>query len=76
MVVYGSGIADGDQHSHENLPVLLVGRGGGSLTPGRHIVYPDGTPMTNLYLTLLDRLGVREDTLGDSTGRIEHLSDI
>jgi len=76
MVVYGSGIADGDQHSHENLPVLLVGRGGGSLTPGRHIVYPDDTPMTNLYLTLLDRLGVREDTLGDSTGRIEHLSDI
>ena len=76
MVVYGSGIADGDQHSHENLPVLLVGRGGGSLTPGRHVVYPDGTPMTNLYLTLLDRLGVREDTLGDSTGRIEHLSDI
>ncbi len=76
MVVYGSGIADGDQHSHENLPVLLVGRGGGSLTPGRHVVYPDGTPMTNLYLTLLDRLGVREETLGDSTGRIEHLSDI
>ena len=76
MVVYGSGIADGDQHSHENLPVLLIGRGGGSLTPGRHVVYPDGTPMTNLYLTLLDRLGVREETLGDSTGRIEHLSEI
>ena len=76
MIVYGSGIADGDQHSHENLPVLLVGRGGGSLTPGRHVVYPDGTPMTNLYLTLLDRLGVREDALGDSTGRIEHLTDI
>ncbi|HZA35991.1 MAG TPA: DUF1552 domain-containing protein, partial [Vicinamibacterales bacterium] len=71
MVVYGSGIADGDKHSHENLPVLLIGRGGGSLTPGRHVVYPDGTPMTNLYLTLLDRLGVREETLGDSTGHIE-----
>ena len=76
MVVYGSGIADGDRHSHENLPVLLVGRGGGSLAPGRHVVYPDGTPMTNLYLTLLDRLGVRENTLGDSTGRVEHLGDI
>jgi hypothetical protein len=76
MVVYGSGIADGDKHSHENLPVLLIGRGGGSLTPGRHVVYPDGTPMTNLYLTLLDRLGVREETLGDSTGHIEHLSEI
>jgi hypothetical protein len=76
MVVYGSGIADGDRHTHENLPVLLVGRGGGTLAPGRHIVYPDDTPMTNLYLTLLDRLGVREDTLGDSTGRVEHLGDI
>ena len=62
MVVYGSGIADGDRHSHENLPVLLVGQGGGTLSPGRHIIYPDDTPMTNLYLTLLDRLGVREDT--------------
>jgi hypothetical protein len=76
MIVYGSGIADGDRHSHENLPVLLVGRGGGALVPGRHIVYPDDTPMTNLYLTLLDRLGVREDTLGNSTGRVEHLGDI
>jgi hypothetical protein len=76
MIVYGSGIADGDSHSHENLPVLLVGRAGGTLTPGRHLVYPEGTPMTNLYLTLLDRLGVREETLGDSTGRIEHLGDI
>jgi hypothetical protein len=75
LVVYGSGIADGDKHSHENLPVLLVGRGGG-LSPGRHVVYPEGTPMTNLYLTLLDRLGVREDGIGDSTGRIEQLTDI
>jgi uncharacterized protein DUF1552 len=75
LVVYGSGIADGDKHSHENLPVLLVGRGGG-LSPGRHIVYPEDTPMTNLYLTLLDRLGIREDAIGDSTGRIEQLTDI
>jgi hypothetical protein len=75
LVVYGSGIADGDKHSHENLPVLVVGRGGG-LESGRHIAYPEGTPMTNLYLTLLDRLGVREDAIGDSTGRIEQLSDI
>jgi Protein of unknown function (DUF1552) len=75
MIVYGSGIADGDKHSHENLPVLLVGRGGG-LSPGRHVIYPDDTPMTNLYLTLLDRLGVREDAIGDSTGRIEQLAEI
>ena len=75
LIVYGSGIADGDKHSHENLPVLLAGRGGG-LAPGRHVVYPEGTPMTNLYLTLLDRLGVREDAIGDSTGRIEQLTEI
>jgi hypothetical protein len=75
LVVYGSGIADGDKHSHENLPVLLVGRGGG-LSPGRHVVYPEDTPMTNLYLTLLDRLGIREDAIGDSTGHVEHLTDI
>jgi hypothetical protein len=76
MVVYGSGIADGDRHTHEDLPVLLVGRGAGALQTGRHIVYSQDTPMTNLYLTLLDRIGVREESIGDSTGRIEHLTDM
>ncbi|HEX3227831.1 MAG TPA: DUF1552 domain-containing protein [Pyrinomonadaceae bacterium] len=76
MIVYGSGLADGNRHSHENLPVLLAGRGDGSLKPGRHIVYPSGTPITNLYLGLLDRVGVHSEKLGDSTGRIEQLSDL
>jgi hypothetical protein len=75
IIVYGSGIADGDKHTHENLPVLIVG-GGAGFDGGRHLVYPDNTPMTNLYLTLLDRLGVRQDAIGDSTGRVEHLSNV
>ena len=69
MVVYGSGISDGNKHTHDDLPVLLVGRGDGSLKPGRHVVYPTDTPMTNLYLTLLDRMGVQPESIGDSTGK-------
>jgi hypothetical protein len=75
MIVYGSGLADGNRHTHEDLPVLLVGRGGG-FSMGRHISYPSETPMTNLFLTLADRMGVRPESIGDSTGRIEHLSDV
>jgi hypothetical protein len=75
MLVYGSSISDGNNHVHEDLPVLLVGRGGGSLKPGRHIVYPE-TPMTNLYLALLDKMGVHTEKLGDSTGYAEHLTDV
>jgi hypothetical protein len=76
MIVYGSAIADGNKHTHEELPVLLAGRGGGSLKPGRHVVFPAKTPMTNLYLTLLDRLGVHPESIGDSTGKVEHLADV
>jgi hypothetical protein len=72
MIVYGSSISDANLHIHENLPVALLGRGDGSLRPGRHIVYPE-TPMTNLYLTLLDRMGVRAEKLGDSTGKADQL---
>jgi hypothetical protein len=75
IVIYGSGISDGDKHTHENLPVLVAGHGGG-LLGGRHLVYPENTPMTNFYLTMLDRIGVREETIGDSTGRVEHLTDV
>ncbi len=76
MIVYGSGLSDGNRHTHEDLPVLLAGRGDGSLKPGRHVAYPSGTPITNLYLALLDRLGVHNEKLGDSTGRAEQLSDL
>jgi hypothetical protein len=76
MVVYGSGLSDGNQHAHSDLPVLVAGRGDGSLKPGRHLRFASGTPLTNLYLTLLDRAGVRPESIGDSTGRVEHLSGV
>ncbi len=67
MVVYCSGLADGDKHSHDNLPVILAGRAGGELTPGRHLeVSP--TPMTNLYMRMLQIMGVPAERFGDSTG--------
>ncbi len=70
MVVYGSGIRDGDRHDHDDLPILLAG--GGSILPGRgeHTAYPTGTPLCNLHLTLLDWVGVRSERFGDSTGRL------
>jgi hypothetical protein len=76
MVVYGCAISDGDKHTHEDLPVLLLGRGAGRLKPGRHVVYARDTPLTNLYLTLLDGMGVQPEKIGDSTGKLEHLSDL
>ena len=76
MIVYGSSMSDPNTHVHEDVPCLVLGRGDGSLKPGRHIVYSPETPQTNLWLTLLDWMGVRAEKLGDSTGRVEHLSDI
>jgi hypothetical protein len=76
MVVYGSGLSDGNAHSHHDLPVLLAGGGGGTLKGGRHVKYAPETPMTNFYLSLLDRMGVQPEKIGDSTGRVEHLSDL
>jgi len=71
MIVYGSGNSDGNRHTHVNLPVVLAGGGGGSLTPGRYTQF-DSVPITNMYLSMLDRLGVNGvDTFGDSTGRVE-----
>lgn len=75
MVVYGSSISDGNVHAHHDLPVVLLGRGDGSLKTGRHIRYQE-KPMTNLYLSMLDRMGVRTDKLGDSNGRLEELSGL
>ena len=76
MIIYLAGLNDGNRHLHEDLPVLLAGRGDGSLKPGRHIVFKRGTPITNLYLSLLDRLGVQAESIGDSTGRLDSLSDV
>jgi hypothetical protein len=75
LIVYGSGLSDGNRHTHNDLPVLVAG-GGGNFRLGRHLVYPIDTPMTNFYLTLLDRMGVHEEQIGDSTGRVELLTDV
>jgi len=76
MVVYGSGLADGNSHTHNDLPVLLAGAGNGALRPGRHVVYPKETPMTNLYVAMLDHMGILPEHIGDSTGELEHLTDL
>ena len=68
MIVYGGAISDGNAHNHDNLPVLLAGQGGDSLQTGRHVRFPKNTPMTNLYLSMLERVGVKPDRVGDSTG--------
>jgi hypothetical protein len=73
MIVYGSGIGDGNAHNHDDLPIILAGRGGKTIQPGRHIKYEIGTPLNNLYLSMLDRIGVKRDSLGDSTGRLPNL---
>ncbi|MDZ4689264.1 MAG: DUF1552 domain-containing protein [Planctomycetaceae bacterium] len=74
MIVYGSAIADGNRHSHHDLPVLLAGKGNGTITPDRHIVYPHETPLNNLFLSLLERMDVQIDRLGDSTGKLDRLT--
>jgi Protein of unknown function (DUF1552) len=75
MIVYGSGLSDGNRHAHDDLPIVMIGRGGG-FRMGSHMVYAKQTPMTNLFLTLLDRMGVPSEKIGDSTGQIEHLGDV
>jgi hypothetical protein len=73
MIFYGSGNADANRHTHVNLPMLLAGKGGGTLKPGRYVNH-DSKPAANLFLSLADRLGVRGlHTFGDSTGRLENI---
>jgi hypothetical protein len=74
LIVYGSGISDGDAHRHDDLPILLAGRGNGTVKSGRHIRYPGETPLTNLYMAILDRLGAPVESFGDSTGHLTDLS--
>ena len=70
MLVYGSAIGDGNRHNHDDLPIVVAGRGGGTIDAGRHVRFADETPLMNLYLALLDRMGVPVDHAGDSTGRL------
>ena len=75
IVVYGSSLSDSNRHLHDNLPTLVAGGGAGGIRGGRHLRYPEGTPMTNLFVTMLDRVGAHRAQIGDSTGQIDHLSD-
>jgi len=73
LIVYGGAIGDGNAHNHDNLPILLAGDGGGTLQPGRHVKLERETPITNLYLSMLDRMGVPAERVGDSTGKLENI---
>jgi hypothetical protein len=72
-IVYGAGMSDGNSHDPTNLPILLLGGGAGQIKGGRHVHYAPGTPLANLHLTLLDRLGVPVNQIGDSTGEFKDL---
>jgi hypothetical protein len=74
MIVYGSGIGDGNAHNHDNLPVLFAGGGGGDIQSGRHVRYEKETPMTNLYVSMLGKMGIPVERIGDSTGKLKEFS--
>ncbi len=76
ILLFGSGISNSDRHTHGPLPTFLVGGGAGTLKGGRHLIYPEHTPLTNLQLTLLNKLGVPAEKLGDSTGQFNELSGL
>jgi len=71
VVLYGSSMSNGNQHDHDPLPILVAGGASGQLKGDRHLSFPAHTPMSNLMLSLLDKLGVHQDRFGDSTGKLE-----
>jgi len=74
MIAFGSGHADPNRHSHEDLPILLFGNGGGTIRTGRYIRYPNPTPLNNLWISMLERFGVSNARYGDGTGPLAGLS--
>lgn len=73
MIVYGSTIADGNKHSNDNIPIVLAGHGGGALNPGRHVNLGQRTPMSNLYVRMLNEFGVKTSEFGDSNGMVKQI---
>jgi hypothetical protein len=71
MILYGSAIADANRHSHDDLPIILAGRAGGTIQTGRYVSHPNETPLNNLFLAMADRMGTKIDSLGDSTGVLD-----
>ncbi len=76
LFVYGSGISDGNLHFHLDLPTLLAGGAAGKVAGGRHLRYPSDTPLTNLHVAVLDKLGLPVESFGDSTGTLGYLSEV
>tara|TARA_B100001123_G_scaffold443404_1_gene589403 strand:+ start:1271 stop:2626 length:1356 start_codon:yes stop_codon:yes gene_type:complete len=76
ILLYGTGISDGNLHFHLDLPMVVAGGAAGNLKGGRHLQYHDDTPLTNLYMAVLDKLGIPVENFGDSTGKIDYLTDI
>jgi hypothetical protein len=73
MIAYGSGIHDGNAHNHEDLPVLLAGAGCGTMSPGRHLRFKNETALSNLWLSMLNRMEITVEKLGDSSGALPSL---
>ena len=75
MVLFGSALRDGNEHDPHDLPTVLAGRAGGTLSPGRHLVYGKDTPLCNLFVSMLDRLGAPVERFADSTGPLAGLDN-
>jgi hypothetical protein len=74
MISYGSAMGDGNRHDHNHIPLVIAGKANGKLRPGRHIRYKEGTPLSNLHLTMLDKMGLQSpQSIGDSTGLLEEV---
>jgi hypothetical protein len=75
-ITYGAALGDPNLHDHIHLPTLIAGRAHGQIKGGRHLRYAEGTPMSNLHLSLLNVAGVPAEKLGDATGTLDHISDL
>lgn len=76
LILYGSSLADANRHTHHDLPIVLAGGAAGQVKGGRHLRFPQETPLNNLLLNMLDRAGVPAEKFGDSTGKLSYLSDV
>jgi hypothetical protein len=76
LFLYGTGISDSNTHFHDDLPIAVVGGKAAGIKGGRYVRHPQGTPLANLHMTLLDKLGFPVEMLGDSTGKLATLSDV
>ena len=76
MIIYGAGMGNSNAHDPLNLPIVVAGGGGGTIKGGRHVRVSQGTPLSNLHLTALEKMGISAESLGDSTGELPVLSDV